>query len=91
MTIGSAAVARDEPGAIEIERRVEHALGLSTGHEDVLTAVVVERFSIESAVESFEAQARDVERPSHSFLVAHQSEPVPPSSKVTSTRLSLTL
>ena len=32
-----------------------------TGHEDVLTAVVVERFPIESAVESFEAQARDVE------------------------------
>jgi hypothetical protein len=29
--------------------------------------------------------------PSHSFLVAHQSEPVPPSSKVMSTRLSLTL
>jgi hypothetical protein len=29
--------------------------------------------------------------PSHSFLVAYQSEPVPPSSKVMSTRLSLTL
>ena len=64
---------------------------LPTGHEDVLTAVVGERFPGESAIESFEAQARDVEEPSHSFLVAHQSEPVPPSSKVMSTRLSLTL
>src|SRR5687768_18436387 len=36
-------------------------LRLSTGHEDVLTAFVVERFPIESAVESFEAQAGDVE------------------------------
>ena len=36
---------------------------LPTGHEDVLTAVVVERFPSESAIESFEAQARDVEEP----------------------------
>ena len=36
---------------------------LPTGHEDVLTAVVVERFPGESAIESFEAQARDVEEP----------------------------
>src|SRR3954468_2026592 len=36
---------------------------LPTGHEDVLTAVVVERLPGESAVESFEAQARDVEKP----------------------------
>jgi hypothetical protein len=37
-------------------------LRLSTGHEDVLTAVVLERFPAESAVESFESQARDVEQ-----------------------------
>jgi hypothetical protein len=30
---------------------------LPTGHEDVLTAVVVERFPAESAIESFEADA----------------------------------
>src|SRR4029453_14468599 len=36
---------------------------LPTGHEDVLTAAVVERFPGESAIESFEAQARDVEEP----------------------------
>ena len=36
---------------------------LPTGYEDVLTAVVVERFPGESAMESFEAQARDVEEP----------------------------
>src|SRR4051794_36963581 len=36
---------------------------LPTGHEDVLTAAVVERFPGESAMESFEAQARDVEEP----------------------------
>jgi hypothetical protein len=64
---------------------------LASGHEDVLWAVVVERFAGESAVKSFQPQARDVEEPSHSFLVAHQSEPVPPSSKVMSMRLSLTL
>jgi hypothetical protein len=63
----------------------------ASGHEDVLWAVVVERFPGESAIESFESQARDVEEPRHSFLVAHQSEPVPPSSKVMSIRLSLTL
>ena len=34
---------------------------LPTGHEDVLTAVVVERFAGESAIESFQPQARDVE------------------------------
>ncbi len=34
---------------------------LSTGDEDVLAAVVVERFPVESAIESFEVQARDVE------------------------------
>src|SRR5947208_171683 len=44
------------PGAGQAER-------LPTGHEDVLTAVVVERFPGESAIESFEAQARDVEKP----------------------------
>src|SRR5438105_12484869 len=44
------------PGAGQSER-------LPTGHEDVLTAVVVERFPGESAVESFQAQARDVEEP----------------------------
>src|SRR5207302_10808244 len=44
------------PGAGQSER-------LPTGHEDVLTAVVVERFPGESAIESFEAQARDVEEP----------------------------
>ena len=75
------------PGAVGTARLSD----LATGHEDVLTAVVVERFPGESAIESFEAHARDVEEPSHSFLVAHQSEPVPPSSKVMSTRLSLTL
>src|SRR5438552_7600366 len=36
---------------------------LPTGHEDVLTAVVVERFPGESAIESFQLQARDVEEP----------------------------
>src|SRR6266480_7972743 len=36
---------------------------LPTGHEDVLTAVVVERLPGESAVESFQPQARDVEEP----------------------------
>src|SRR4051795_11003432 len=36
---------------------------LPAGDEDVLTAVVVERFPGESAIESFEAQARDVEEP----------------------------
>ncbi len=36
---------------------------LPTGDEDVLTAVVVERFPGESAIESFEAQARDLEEP----------------------------
>jgi len=61
------------------------------GDEDVLTAVLVERFPVESAIESFEVQARDIEEPQPSFLVAHQSEPVPPSSKVMSIRLSLTL
>ena len=64
---------------------------LATGHEDVLRAVVVERLASESTVESFEAQARDVEEFQPFFLVADQSEPVPPSSKVMSTRLSLTL
>src|SRR5205807_10444082 len=44
------------PGAGQSER-------LPTGHEDVLTAVVVERFPGESAIESFEAQARDGEEP----------------------------
>src|SRR5438105_8071121 len=44
------------PGAGQSDR-------LPTGHEDVLTAVVVERFPGESAIESFEAQARDVEEP----------------------------
>src|SRR3954452_12937983 len=34
---------------------------LPTGHEDVLTAVVVERLPGESAVERLEAQPRDVE------------------------------
>ena len=36
---------------------------LASGHEDVLAAVVVERFAGESAVESFQPQARDVEEP----------------------------
>src|SRR4051794_3610007 len=36
---------------------------LPTGNEDVLTAVVVERFAGESAIESFEVQPRDVEEP----------------------------
>src|SRR4029453_14561035 len=36
---------------------------LPTGHEDVLTAVVVERFPGESAIESFEGQARAVGEP----------------------------
>src|SRR5438874_855348 len=45
------------PGAVVTAER------LLTGHEDVLTAVVVERFPGESAIESFEAQARDVEEP----------------------------
>src|SRR5437667_9730347 len=44
------------PGAGQAER-------LPTGHEDVLSAVVVERFPGESAIERFEAQARDVEEP----------------------------
>src|SRR5438132_8251653 len=43
------------PGAVVTAER------LLTGHEDVLTAVVVERFPGESAIESFEVQARDVE------------------------------
>ena len=64
---------------------------LATGHEDVLRAVVVERLAGESTIERFEPQARDVEEPQPFVLVAHQSEPVPPSSKVMSTRLSLTL
>jgi hypothetical protein len=34
-----------------------------SGREDVLRAVVVERFAGESAVESFQPQARDVEEP----------------------------
>src|SRR5207244_5211441 len=34
---------------------------LTAGHEDVLVAVVVERFAGESAIESFQPQARDVE------------------------------
>src|SRR5437868_15060555 len=34
---------------------------LAAGHEDVLVAVVVERFAGESAIESFQLQARDVE------------------------------
>ena len=34
---------------------------LAAGHEDVLVAVVVERFAGESAIESFQPQARDVE------------------------------
>src|SRR6266498_2922648 len=36
---------------------------LAAGHEDVLVAVVVERFAGESAIESFQPQARDVEEP----------------------------
>ena len=67
---------------------------LAAGHEDVLVAVVVERFAGESAVETFQLEARDVEEPQPfvlGCLVAHQSEPVPPSSKVMSTRLSPTL
>src|SRR5256885_14889624 len=35
----------------------------ATCHEDVFTPVVIERFAGESAIESFEAQARDVEEP----------------------------
>src|SRR6266511_3684166 len=34
---------------------------LAAGHEDVLVAVVVERFAGESAIESFQPQARAVE------------------------------
>jgi hypothetical protein len=34
---------------------------LAAGHEDVFVAVVVERFAGESAIESFQPQARDVE------------------------------
>jgi hypothetical protein len=34
-----------------------------SGREDVLRAVVVERFAGESAVESFQPKARDVEEP----------------------------
>src|ERR671926_456102 len=45
------------PGAV-VTARLER---LTTGHEDVLTAVVVERFPGESAIESFQPQARDVE------------------------------
>jgi len=41
--------------------RQSHAEALAAGDENVLTAVVVERFPIESAVESFQTQARDVE------------------------------
>ena len=59
--------------------------------KDVLAALVVEPFPGESAMESFEAQARDVEEPSHRSWLPHRNEPVPPSSKVMSTRLSLTL
>src|SRR5437764_5780997 len=35
----------------------------AAGHEDVLVAAVVERFARESAIESFQPKARDVEEP----------------------------
>src|SRR5262245_5926960 len=46
---------------------------LATGDEDVLAAVVVERLSLESAVESFEVQARDVEE-SQPFVLGRPPE-----------------
>jgi hypothetical protein len=36
---------------------------LAAGYEDILVAVFVELFAGESAIESLEAQARDVEEP----------------------------
>src|SRR5918911_1078613 len=47
------------PGAVVTARWS----ALAAGHEDVLVAVVVERLAGESAVESFEVQASDVEQP----------------------------
>ena len=41
---------------------------LATGQEDVLGAVVVERFAGESAIESYQPQARDVEEPQRFVL-----------------------
>src|SRR5262245_48216664 len=35
----------------------------AAGDKDVLTAVIVEGFPVESAIESFQVQARDVEEP----------------------------
>src|SRR5439155_1613894 len=55
----------DAPVCGNVTRRCRdgQAGRLPTAHEDVLTAAVVERFPGESAIESFEAQARDVEKP----------------------------
>ncbi len=47
------------PGAVGTARLSD----LATGHEDVLGAVVVERLASESAIESFQTQARDVQEP----------------------------
>jgi hypothetical protein len=47
------------PGAVVTARLSD----LATGHEDVLRAVVVERLAGESAIESFQTQARDVQKP----------------------------
>ena len=58
LTLGCAGV-RERPWRC----RDGQAERLATGHEDVLGAVVEERLAGESAIESFEAQARDVEEP----------------------------
>ena len=60
------------PGAV-VMARPQPCYRWATKHER-LTAVVVERFPGESAIESFEAQARDVEEPQPFALVADESE-----------------
>jgi hypothetical protein len=61
------------------------------GHEDVLVAVVVERLTGESAIESFQPQARDVEEPQPFVLGCPPERTGPPPSKVILTPVSLTL
>jgi hypothetical protein len=75
----------------------EHSSGLgralldcSAGDEKVLAAVVAERLAVEPGPERLQLETGDVDGPSHSFLVAHQRELVPPPSRWMSIRSSPT-
>ena len=51
----------DDAKRAAVEGSGHDASALAAGHEDVLTAVVVERLAGKSAIERFQAQPRDVE------------------------------